>query len=96
MYDSDLMMATVAASTALAGLSGVIVWQVVDPGARGVHQARKWIRCSFLVAWFAVISSLLWFVAPESWQCTVKTIAVALFGIQVSVFVFATVFRGPK
>jgi len=85
MYDKELMMAVLTASTALAGLTGVVIGQIVQSGL--VNRMKFWLRIplifSFLLAILAVTYAIAWFTSPSDLD---KVVSLLLFAGQLVLF----------
>ncbi len=58
---NELMMAVLVASTAFAGLTGVVIWQVMQNGSV-VGRALRWcLGLSFFLGTLATLFAILWF-----------------------------------
>lgn len=86
-YDSQLMMAIIAASAALLGLTGVIMGQIMQ-SSLNVRRKKVFATGFLLVLGFsslAIVISIFWFYSPEGWE---KTFAVSIFGGLIIGFLF--------
>lgn len=85
MHEVELMMAVIVASTALAGLAGVVMGQIKEGrrGTRFVKCCRVSIILSFLLSILAVLFAINWFDTENSFSFNTATWC---FGIQLIVF----------
>jgi len=81
MHETELMMAIIMASSALVGLTGVIVCQITDkPIKRWLKIIKGIFVFSFLFGILAIALAIDWLVLESSWARVYAHIA---FGIQV-------------
>ena len=83
MYNAELMMAVIVASTALVGLTGIIIGQIRDRKKLDIKMRKK-IRnnlvASFGLGMVALLFGVIWFLVPvDPW----RIIAVLAFIFQV-------------
>jgi hypothetical protein len=81
---NDLMMAVVIASTALLGLTGIIIGQILDRRKLDIKMTRKKNRnilvVSFALGILASLFGVIWFLVPvDLW----RIIAVIAFMFQI-------------
>jgi hypothetical protein len=91
MYDKELMMAIVGSSTTLAGLSAVVIGQVVQSRIyqRTKLHFRLAFSATFVLAIMAVISAMDWLVSPERVD---KWLAFGFFIAQLILFTVVIIF----
>lgn len=85
MYEKELMMAILTAATALAGLSGVVIGQIVQSKlpAKVRYRLKLPLIFTFLLAILAVSAAIDWLSSPEDAD---KLAAIIFFGAQLTVF----------
>jgi len=92
MYEKELMMAILTSSTALAGLSAVVVGQVIQ--TRIAKKVKNWFRIlltlTLLVAILAITYTFAWFSSPTAGERLAATLCftgqIGLFLIMVGGF----------
>lgn len=81
MHETELMMAIIMASTALVGLTGVIICQIIDkPVKRWLKTIKTVFIFSFLFGILAVVQAIGW-LASESYGERVQ--ATIFFAMQI-------------
>ena len=102
MYDSELMMAIIVASTAFAGLTVVVIGQVIRLTAVSettdakLKQIKHYLTWSFLTGTIVVLLAICWFIfnSPSSNLIILKYITIIAFLGQVdSLWAIAFRFR---
>jgi hypothetical protein len=85
MYEKELMMAILTASTALAGLTGVVIGQIVQSGL--ATKIKFWLKVplifSFLLALLAVMYAISWLISPSDLD---RLVSLHCFAGQLSLF----------
>jgi len=86
MYEKELMMAILTSSTALAGLSAVVVSQVIQ--SRATKKIKNWFKIlltlTLLLVVLAVTYIFGWFSSPSPAE---KLFAILSFTGQIGVFI---------
>jgi hypothetical protein len=82
MYNSELMMASLVASTTFLGITGVILQQMVMskywPHPM-LKVARVRLRTSLWLGYIVIISAIMWFISPSSIASIIRTVSLGSF-----------------
>lgn len=89
-YDKELMMAILTASTALAGLAGVVIGQIMQSELE--VRKKLWLKTffviTFILAGLAIFFAIGWLSSPEGWE---KQLVLIVFGAQFVSFFAMTI-----
>jgi len=85
MYEKELMMAIIISSTALVGLGGVVIGQIMQSNLsyKAMNRFKAILLPTFALAILAIICAINWFSSPSPIE---RLVTVIVFAAQISMF----------
>lgn len=90
MYESEFTMAIIIASTALLGLTGVVIGQVMQSNLsnRAINRLKAALLPTFALGIFTVVYAINWLSSPSSVE---RLVAIITFTFQICLFSAAAI-----